>query len=56
MPAPPALLAFFGDPNARADDPAPLPLWNDGQEKHHLSASVSLRRNGSFTSIVLKNP
>jgi hypothetical protein len=50
MPAPPVLPAFFGATNARAHDAAPLPLWNAGQAKHHAGASLSLRRNGSFTS------
>ena len=29
------------------------PLWNDGQAKHHTGASLSWRRNGSFTWCVI---
>ena len=50
MPAPPVPAAFFRATNARADNAAPLPLWNAGQAKHRAGASLSLRRKGSFTS------
>ena len=42
MPAPPVLPTSFDATNARADDAAPLPLRNNGKEKHHTGVSLSL--------------